>query len=412
MNPQGLESIAIHGRYGDTLIGHLSTGEMVLPRPIANDPILKRELFNAFERHDLNPNQYSVGHYENSLNPITGVPEFGFKLKKITKSLKKAAGTIGTVVGFAVGGPAGAAIGGGIGGGVQTGSLDGALKGAATGYVLGNVATGLGVQGGQGISSLNPFGTTPNLGPATGGAVGGGQSTFFLNPANIGPGAAGAGGISGFFQDVGAGMRGVPGVSDSFKALSGLQKAGAIGLPLYASGVLESQPEEPAEMPGPSGALSGYLQNPLGEAVVPSVPGGGMITSSSRGTSGPYTGFSGQGSTNNTSTGLDPATDAYIRNALGDEDYIKLMFPEFARANLNSGGEALDLRNTGGDIEDPEGSGDKDTVNAILADGEFVVTKQAVKGIGDGDHDKGIETLYSMMNENENKAKNMGIGRA
>ena len=88
------------------------------------------------------------------------------------------------------------------------------------------------------------------------------------------------------------------------------------------------------------------------------------------------------------------------------------MFPQFARANLNSGGEALDLRNSGGDIEDPEGSGDEDTVNAILADGEFVVTKQAVKGIGDGNHDKGIETLYAMMNENENKAKSMGIGRA
>lgn len=412
MNPQGLESIAIHGRYGDTLIGHLSTGEMVLPRPIANDPILKRELFNAFERHDLNPNQYSVGHYENSLNPITGVPEFGFKLKKITKSLKKAAGTIGTVVGFAVGGPAGAAIGGGIGGGVQTGSLDGALKGAATGYVLGNVAQGFGVKGGtfgktsfsEGLASLNPFNA----------------DSMFRGLDAAAPGGAG-GGIGGFFQDVGASGRGFfggtlpssyEGVGESYKALTGIQKAGAIGLPLYASGVLESQPEEPAEMPGPSGALSGYLQNPLGEAVVPSVPGGGMITGSSRGTSGPYTGFSGQGSTNNTSTGLDPATDAYIRNALGDEDYIKLMFPEFARANLNSGGEALDLRNKGGDIEDPEGSGDKDTVNAILADGEFVVTKQAVKGIGDGDHDKGIETLYAMMDKNENKAKNMGIGRA
>ena len=147
MSSYGLESLAIHGRHGDTLIGHLSTGEMVLPRPIANDPILKRELFNAFERHELNPNQYSVGHYENSLNPITGVPEFGF-FKKIGKSIKKAASTIGTVVGFAVGGPAGAAIGGGIGGGVQTGSLKGAVKGAATGYVLGNVASGFGVKGG------------------------------------------------------------------------------------------------------------------------------------------------------------------------------------------------------------------------------------------------------------------------
>ena len=35
MSSYGLENLAIHGRYGDTLIGHLSTGEVVLPRPIA-----------------------------------------------------------------------------------------------------------------------------------------------------------------------------------------------------------------------------------------------------------------------------------------------------------------------------------------------------------------------------------------
>jgi len=411
MSSYGLESLAIHGRHGDTLIGHLSTGEMVLPRPIANDPILKRELFNAFERHELNPNQYSVGHYENSLNPITGVPEFGW-FKKVGKSLKKAAGTIGTVVGLAVGGPTGAAIGGGIGGGVQTGSLDGALKGAATGFVAGNIAQGFGIKGGtfgkttfsEGLASLNPFNA----------------DSMFRGLNAAAPGGA-EGGISGLFQDIGASGRGFiggtlpssyKGVGESFEALTGLQKLGAVALPAYASGIFEATPEEPAEMPGPSGALSGYLQNPLGGAVTPTVPGGGLIAGSSGGASGPYTGFSGQGGTNLTTSGLDPATDAYIRNALGEEEYNKLMFPEFARANLNSGGEALDLRKTGGDIEDPEGSGDEDTVNAILADGEFVMTKQAVKGLGDGDHDKGIKTLYAMMDKNENKAKSMGIGRA
>ena len=406
MSSYGLESLAIHGRHGDTLIGHLSTGEMVLPRPIANDPILKRELFNAFERHELNPNQYSVGHYENSLNPITGVPEFGF-FKKIGKSIKKAASTIGTVVGFAVGGPAGAAIGGGIGGGVQTGSLKGAVKGAATGYVLGNVASGFGVKGGGGLKSLNPFSS----------------DSMFRGLDAAAPGGA-EGGIGGFFKDIGASGRGffggdlgsyeggLKGIGESFKNLSGIQKAAALGIPAYASGIFETVPEEPADMPSPSGALSGYLQNPLGGATTPIAPGGGLIAGNYGNTGGTNTGIGGVGVINTTSSGLDPATDEYLRRTLGDEDYNKLMFPQFARANLNSGGEALDLRNSGGDIEDPEGSGDEDTVNAILADGEFVVTKQAVKGIGDGDHDKGIETLYAMMNENENKAKSMGIGRA
>ena len=406
MSSYGLESLAIHGRHGDTLIGHLSTGEMVLPRPIANDPILKRELFNAFERHELNPNQYSVGHYENSLNPITGVPEFGF-FKKIGKSIKKAAGTIGTVVGLAVGGPMGATIGGGIGGGVQTGSLKGALKGAATGFVAGNIAQGFGIKGGGGLKSLNPF--SPD--------------SMFRGLNAAAPGATDSG-IAGFFQDIGASGRGffggdlgsyeggLKGIGESFKGLTGIQKAGALAIPAYASGIFETVPEEPADMPSPSGALSGYLQNPLGGATTPIAPGGGLIAGNYGNTGGTNTGIGGVGGINTTSSGLDPATDEYLRRTLGDEEYSKLMFPQFARANLNSGGEALDLRNSGGDIEDPEGSGDEDTVNAILADGEFVVTKQAVKGIGDGDHDKGIKTLYAMMNENENKAKSMGIGRA
>lgn len=72
----------------------------------------------------------------------------------------------------------------------------------------------------------------------------------------------------------------------------------------------------------------------------------------------------------------------------------------------------LDLRATGGSVSDNMGAGDVDTVDAKLADGEFVMTKQSVKGIGDGDHAKGIEQLYAMMTNNENKARQMGLGRA
>ena len=78
---------------------------------------------------------------------------------------------------------------------------------------------------------------------------------------------------------------------------------------------------------------------------------------------------------------------------------------------FNKGGD-IDLRETGGATVDPQGSGDEDTIDAKLADGEFVLTKQSVKGIGDGDHDKGIERLYDFMNFNENKAMSMGLGRA
>ena len=389
MQTTGLESLegladaryelAMHGRYGDNMIGHLTPGEMVLPRPLADDPVLKRQLFDAFERHELNPYQYQVGHFENSINPLTGAPEFGF-FKKLGKSIKKAAPVIGQIIGFAIGGPQGAAIGGGIGGGIKEGNLKGAAKGAAQGYVMGNVAAGFGVKGGGGLGSLNPFKA---------------DSMF----RSLGPGAAGAEGtIGGSLQTLGAGLRGVEGVNalSGLESLSGLQKVGLGLTGITALGGLEGG-ENNARMPGPSGAQGGYLQNPLRPAVLPTqygIEGVGVGSPTYMGT-----GISSSGM-------LDPATAAYLRATLGDEEYSKLMFPEF-----NEGG-VMDMRAVGGDIEDPDGAGDTDTVNAILADGEFVMTKQAVAGLGDGDHEAGIERLYAMMEKNENKAKQMGIGRA
>ena len=55
-----------------------------------------------------------------------------------------------------------------------------------------------------------------------------------------------------------------------------------------------------------------------------------------------------------------------------------------------------------------EGSGQKDDVPAMLMAGEFVLTKDAVKGLGDGDSTRGIERAYSMMNNLENRADNYG----
>ena len=45
-----------------------------------------------------------------------------------------------------------------------------------------------------------------------------------------------------------------------------------------------------------------------------------------------------------------------------------------------------------------EGSGQKDDVPAMLMAGEFVLNKNAVKGLGNGDLNKGIERAYVMQN--------------
>lgn len=429
MIAQGLETLALHGRYGDNMIGHLTPGEMVLPRPIADDPVLRRALFNAFDRHEIDPYQYTVGHYQNSINPLTGVPEFGF-FKKIGKFLKKAAPIIGSIVGFAIGGPAGAAIGSGLGTAVQGGDIGDIAKSAAFGYMGGKMAVGAGVNPGQGIGSLNPFG-----------------EQFMLKGANLAGPQAGSGGIGGFFQDIGAagsaqiggedyiarniggsGSLGKLGASPlehiqgSWGGLSGLQKAGVGALGMTALGAFDEQ-GDPSKMPPSSGELGGYLQNPLTPATTPSqyasLPGSsaGALPST-----GAFSGGVGQN--------LDPATAAYLQATLGEEQYSNLMFPEFQRVAVNRGGRIkyegggyarlpngislseLDLRNTGGDIIDIKGSGDRDTVNAKLADGEFVFTKQGVKGLGKGDHQQGIESLYALMHTGEDMAQSMGLGRA
>jgi len=67
-------------------------------------------------------------------------------------------------------------------------------------------------------------------------------------------------------------------------------------------------------------------------------------------------------------------------------------------------GQYFPRRNGG--IMPSEGSGQKDDVPAMLMAGEFVLTKDAVKGLGNGDSNRGIEKAYAMMNQLENKANN------
>ena len=69
----------------------------------------------------------------------------------------------------------------------------------------------------------------------------------------------------------------------------------------------------------------------------------------------------------------------------------------------NKGGPANFPRRNGG-IDPSEGSGTKDDVPAMLTAGEFVMTRDAVKGAGNGNLNKGIQKMYSMMNNLERKA--------
>ena len=66
-------------------------------------------------------------------------------------------------------------------------------------------------------------------------------------------------------------------------------------------------------------------------------------------------------------------------------------------------GMELDYRNTGGFI--PMGGPERaDDVPAMLSRNEFVMTADAVRGMGDGDVNAGAQRMYDLMNNLEAKA--------
>lgn len=72
-------------------------------------------------------------------------------------------------------------------------------------------------------------------------------------------------------------------------------------------------------------------------------------------------------------------------------------------AFFKDGGSTYFPRRNGG-IDPAEGSGKKDDVPAMLMAGEFVMTRDAVKGMGDGNLRKGINRMYGMMDNLERMA--------
>jgi hypothetical protein len=102
----------------------------------------------------------------------------------------------------------------------------------------------------------------------------------------------------------------------------------------------------------------------------------------------------------------DPRAGGGSSRPFGGEGDIRINIPNKYAAGGYIDGQYFPRRNGG--IMPSEGSGQKDDVPAMLMAGEFVLTKDAVKGLGNGDSNRGIEKAYSMMNQLENKANNYG----
>ena len=143
------------GRFEDDTIAHVATGETIIPMEVFDEnPELRDQVFSSMAKLGINPAEYIVGSNLNSINPVTGQPEFF--LKKLFKKLKKAApvllpiaasfipGAGPLLVGAA--GTAGGLIGGqdprqALMSGIMAGGLAGLGKGTQA-FNLGNQAGG------------------------------------------------------------------------------------------------------------------------------------------------------------------------------------------------------------------------------------------------------------------------------
>ena len=157
--PQGIaqvksiaEKLAEYGRYEDEYMVHAAEGETVIPAEVLDaNPRLKANLFRQMREMGIDPERYVVGSELNSINPVTGQPEFFLKklfkgVKKLVKGVVKVFKKVAPIVLGAIGasfGPLGAALGSGIGTLIQGGDLKDALKSGLIAGVTAGIGQGL-----------------------------------------------------------------------------------------------------------------------------------------------------------------------------------------------------------------------------------------------------------------------------
>ena len=391
------DNLAEFGRYGDTYMVHAAEGETVVPAEILEaNPNLKDELFRQMQLMGIqDPNRYVVGNTLNSINPITGQPEFFFKklFKKVVKVAKVAAPI---VVGAVAGPAAGAAVAGGIG--ALEGKSAKEILGSATSAYFGSQALAGGVQGFQGAPQGSTFlqklgsgftGAQQNLSldPRQSKRIGIGQ--LFGRDPEMGKEAFRK--ATGEFTQAGREAlkkvvqpeqeaqgkgRGLAGVTDFLKS-DAFKNIASVALPVGA-GLLaakyQSDFNKQRTDPNPQQtAAQAYFSTPLSE----------------RG--------SAEAIENRRLAAIMPAFNASELARItgidvGDaQSYLKSAYP----------GEVLAAM--GGEIVGP-GTGTSDSIPARLSDGEFVLTAQAVRGAGNGDRDLGAARMYDLMSRFERMA--------
>ena len=353
------KGIAGLGRGEDSMLAHVAPGEMVVPPVISpqTQRIIEQEMMSA----GLDPNEYTVGQGM-SINPITGMAEFGF-LKKLGKSLKKVVKKVAPVamlipgVGTAIGGALGG-LGSAIGLGGKLPKLTSFFQNVASKNIPGisPFLSGLtaGATGSTFATASNPFGQaiTTGLTNPFGGAFS--SATGGVNPLT---GATG-GLTSTFTKAFGGGTNtGGGGVSLPLMALAGL----------YGKAVKEDYEKK-------EGGLKDIRQSVRPDLMPQQV----------------FQGF-----------------DLGVRKAaMGGLQELRPGYANGTPRGLMA--NELDLRPGGPSIG--PGTGTSDDIPAMLSDGEFVQTAKANNGLGGFKVTKtetGIELIPNGKPNRQKGAKNM-----
>ena len=330
-----MQNMARYGRNGDTRMAHVAPGEVVVPQEVlAQRPQVARGLGMAFRDAGADPRRYVVGSGQNSINPVTGEPEFFFKeLLQIGKTLLGNPTVQGAVSNLAL-----QAIRG------KKPSLRDALVGGALGGGLGAI-TGRGT----GIDALDALiGADTGAKGASGAldAIGNKMTKDAALKSVVAPKVERAEGLLGIGELLGTDPS--KGIGKLLNTKAGESLLMGLGSQLFDS--LFSEEEDP---------------DPYG-----------MMERFNRG--------AGQG----------PVRFRPVQRKSGTAR--DLMYAA-------EGGPAYFPRRNGG-IMPNEGSGTKDDVPAMLMAGEFVMTRDAVKGAGNGNLNKGIQKMYGMMDKLEDMA--------
>jgi hypothetical protein len=440
-------------------MAHVAQGEMVVPPVIS--PETRQRIEQELRAAGLSPDEYKVGEGM-SINPITGMPEFGW-LKKTFKSIKKVAKKVAPVVGPlanfipGVGPLMSAAIQAGTTK-LAGGSWKDALKAGAFSYGAGKLGEGIGglknKPTGDGLFSRIRSGIGSYFNPAEGatGIFGG----------SIGPSIRG--GIGGLFSNLTGGGQQLPEglepimgtdqygntVLEGYKDAAGKTYTAAEGMSLMEAANPEKRfnglfgPDsiadklfnvDPNKGTGPLSFLTGGNQASGGIAGLfgggQGGMGGGMGAAALAGLLGKIT----YDSAKERMGGL-AETPAVTMDQLGRYQLSKELgtggtrgefgLPAAQKAlEFNMGGpvqyfsqggaaiKELDMRD-GGESAGP-GTGTSDDIPAMLSDGEFVMTAKATRGAGafgmnktksgielvkggKASREKGVENMRELMN--------------